>query len=294
MFLSSARVPKASVALRAERDVRVAAEASLLHVAVADLEIDEDLVNPLQIGRRLFSAPDVRFADDLDQRHAGPVQIDVAHGVVLVVHQFPRVLLHMDPRNPDSLLSAVELHLDPAVFGGGLSVLGDLVAFGKVGIEVVLPGETALPVDPAVRRQGHLHHELHDLPVEHGKHPGHPEADGAGVGVGRRPEFRRAAAEDLRIREELGMDLQPDDRFEFHYSPGSPFFDLCLFLVGRGELDEPPLLEMARQELHPDGESGGGEAAGDGDPRDPGQVGRDREDVGEVHLHGIVGLSRRS
>ncbi len=62
-----------------------------------------------------------------------------------------------------------------------------------------------------------------------GQHPGHPEADGAGVGVGRRPEFRGAAAEDLRLREELGMDLQPDDRFEFHYSVGLLFSIFACF-----------------------------------------------------------------
>ena len=142
--MSSARVPKASRPLRAEGDVRVAAEAPLLHVAVADLEIDEDLVEPPQVGRRLFGAPDVRLADDLDERHARPVQIDVAHGVVLVVHQLARVLLHVDPGDPDPLLPAVELHVDPAVLGGRLGVLGDLVALGKVGVEVVLPGEAAL------------------------------------------------------------------------------------------------------------------------------------------------------
>ena len=48
--------------------------------------------------------------------------------------------------------------------------------------------------------------------------------------------------------------------------------DMGLIFIGRGELDEPPLLEMAGQELHPDGEAGGGEPAGDGDPRNPGQI----------------------
>ena len=227
--MSSARVPKALAPLRAERDVRVAAEAPLLHVPVADLEIDEDLVEALEIGRRLFGAADVRLADDLDERDPRPVQIDVAHGVELVVHELSRVLLHVDPGDPDLLLPSVELHLDPAVLGGRLGILGDLVPLGEVGVEIVLPGEEALPVDPAVGRQGHLHHELHDLLVEDGQNPGHPEADGAGVGVGRRPELRGAAAEDLRLREELGMDLQPDDRFIFHYSEGLLFSILAAF-----------------------------------------------------------------
>ena len=224
--MSSARVPKGSVAPRPQRDVRVAAEAPLLHVAVADLEIDEDLVETPEVGRRLLGAPDVRLADDLDERHARPVQIDQAHGVALVVHQLARVLLHVDPRDPDPLLPAVDFHLDPAVLGGRCGVLGDLVPLGKIGVKVILPGEVALPVDPAVGREGHPDHEFHDLPVQHRQHPGHPEADGAGVGVGRRPELRRAAAEDLRIREELGMDLQPDDRFKFHYSVGL-LFSIC-------------------------------------------------------------------
>jgi len=111
------------LALRADGDVGVAAEAALLHVAVADLEIDECLMEASQVGCRLLGAPNVRFADDLDQRHAGPVQVDKAQRLVLVVHQLPRILLHVDPRNPDPLLPAVDLNLDPAVFGRRLGIL---------------------------------------------------------------------------------------------------------------------------------------------------------------------------
>ena len=76
-----------------------------------------------QVGCRLLGAPNVRFADDLDQRHAGPVQVDKAQRLVLVVNQLPRILLHVDPRNPDPLLPAVDLNLDPAVFGRRLGIL---------------------------------------------------------------------------------------------------------------------------------------------------------------------------
>ncbi len=59
-----------------------------------------------------------------------------------------------------------------------------------------------------------------------------------------------------------------------------------MFLVGRGDLDEPSLLEVARQELHPDGQARRGEPAGNRDPRDAGQVRRDREDVREYICSG--------
>ena len=58
--------------------------------------------------------------------------------------------------------------------------------------------------------------ELDDAAIEHGQHAGHPEADGADVGVGRRAEGIGAPAPHLRLRLELDVGLQTDDRFVFH------------------------------------------------------------------------------
>jgi hypothetical protein len=152
----------------------------------------------------------------------------VARRIVLVVDEFARVLFHVDSCDTDALHLAVQFDIDVAVLGEGLGILGYLVALGEVRIEVVLPREGALPVDAALRGEAHPQCELDDFLVEHGQHPGHPRADGAGMAVRGGAEFRRAAAEDLRVREELGMDFQADDRFVFHYSFGL-LFSRCAF-----------------------------------------------------------------
>ena len=70
MFLISTLVPSVGRAARAHRDVGVAAEAALLHVAVADLEVLEDRAQRAQVGAGLGGAAHVGLAHDLEQRHA--------------------------------------------------------------------------------------------------------------------------------------------------------------------------------------------------------------------------------
>ncbi len=147
----------------------------------------------------LLGASHVGLAHDLDERHARAVEIHVAPGVALVVDELAGVLLHVDPRDADPLLLAVEHDVDPAVLGQRVGVLGDLVALGKVRVEVVLPGEVLVGVDAASGGQGHPDGEFHDLFVQDGEHAGHAQADLAGVLVGPCPELRGAAAEYLGV-----------------------------------------------------------------------------------------------
>src|SRR5581483_6517768 len=55
--------------------------------------------------------------------------------------------------------------------------------------------------------------ELDRITVEYRQHAGHPYAHRAHVMVGRRAECGRASAEELRARQELSVDLEPDYRF---------------------------------------------------------------------------------
>ena len=45
---------------------------------------------------------------------------------------------------------------------------------------------------------------------------------------------------------------------------------------------------MTGQKLHADRQPGGGKSARHGDARNPGQIGRDRENIGQIHLQRIV------
>ena len=125
----------------------------------------------------------------------------------------------MNPGDADALGLAVHLDIQMAVFRQGQLVLGDLVALGQVGVKIVFPGKDRLRIDPAVGGQGHLQGVLHRLLVQHRQRPGHPQADLADLGVGRRPEGGGAAAKDLAGGEQMGMDFQPDDGLVFHFLP---------------------------------------------------------------------------
>ena len=199
-----------------QADVGVAAEAALLHVAVADVEVTDDGVQFFQVGGGLGGRAQVRLADDLQERRAGAVQVHVTHRFALVVHELAGVLLHVDAGDADGPALPVHLDLHPAVLANGQLELGDLVALGQVGIKIVLAGEAVLPVQARVGGQAQLDGRFHHLAVEHRQRAGHAQTDGAGVGVGRGAERGGAAAEDLALGVHLGVDFQPDHGFKFH------------------------------------------------------------------------------
>jgi hypothetical protein len=97
------------------------------------------------------------------------------------------------------------------VLGDGLVELRDLVALGRVGVEVVLAREDAGLADLAVDGLGREHGELDAFAVEHRQRAGQAEADGADVGVGLAAVLVDAAAEGLGLGEQLDVDFEADD-----------------------------------------------------------------------------------
>ena len=102
-----------------------------------------------------------------------------------------------------------------AVLGEGLVVLGDLVTLGRVGVEIVLPCENRLWIDPAIEREAGLNGQLYRLAAEHRQGSGQSQANRANIRVGRRAETGGAAAENLGVRSELDVHLKPDDDLIF-------------------------------------------------------------------------------
>jgi hypothetical protein len=102
-----------------------------------------------------------------------------------------------------------------AELGEGLIELGDLVALGQVGVEVIFAGEDGAFPDLAVEGERGEGGEFDGALVENGERSGEAEADRADVGVGRSAEFVGAAAEGLGLGEELDVDLETDDRLVF-------------------------------------------------------------------------------
>src|SRR5213082_1098029 len=115
-------------------------------------------------------------------------------------------------------ISQYELPL--ATGGERQFVLGNLVALGEVGVEIVFASEAGMVVDRAVQGERGAHGHLDGALVEHGQSAGEAEADGTDIGVGRIAEASGAAAEDFCAREELDVDFQADDRLVFREHVG--------------------------------------------------------------------------
>ncbi len=168
-------------------------------------------------------------------------------------------------------------------------VLGDLVALGQVGIEVVLAVEDRVRRDLAAEREAELHGPVHGLAVEHGQRAGMREADRAGARVRLGAPLVRAAAEHLRARLQLHVDLEADDGFPGHCEPPGDEVEAERGLERMADLEEAVLGELRAEDLQADGEPVR-QAARNREPRQPGHVRRDREHVREVHGQRVLGL----
>ena len=202
--------------------VGVAAQAALVHVAVADADVLQDLPQPGEVGRGFAGAADIGLAHDLHEGHARAVEVDVAQvGIVsgLVVDGLAGFFLQVDAPQSDESGAVLALDLDTAAQGDGFArpvVLRDLVALGQVRIEVVLAREGAGLRHVAVHGQRHADGVFDGAAVQDGQDAGHAEADGTHAAVRLAAEGHGTSAEDLRIRQELGVHFQPDYRLVVH------------------------------------------------------------------------------
>ncbi len=219
MFLSSVLVPSSVLPTGRTETLASAAQRALLHVHVADAELAQRHAQQVQPLARLLGRVDVRLGDDLGQRRAAAVVVDdrriraVDAPGLPHVHQLGRVLLEVD---------AVQAHVAQMTAAAQRDVvLGDLVALGEVGIEVVLAVEDRPRGDLAVERQTHHQPVVDRLRVDGRQRARKPEADRARARVGLLAEAQLAAAEHLRVRVELDVDLQADDGLELRHMRGS-------------------------------------------------------------------------
>ena len=125
-----------------------------------------------------------------------------------------RVLFQVHADDADACAAPAGVEAERAVGRERPLVLRDLVALGQVRIEVVLPREDRLRVDPAAERQRRSIGQLHGPAVQDRQRARQPEADGTQLGVGLGAEAGAAAAEDLGGGQELRVDLQADDGLE--------------------------------------------------------------------------------
>ena len=201
-------------------DVGVAAERALLHLGVRDAELDDGLAEELEEAAGLLGRADVRLGDDLDERRAAAVEVDERvlgardpPAGAADVDRLRGVLLEVRADDADLAVAVRPGHDEAPARGERDVVLGDLVALRQVGIPVVLAVEERPLGDLAAEREAEPHRPLDRLAVRHRQHAGVREADRAGARVLVLAPDVLAAAEHLRPRLQLDVDLEADDRF---------------------------------------------------------------------------------
>ena len=108
----------------------------------------------------------------------------------------------------------------PARGAEGQVELGYLVPFGQVRVGIVLAIELAKGGDLAIQRHAREDGGLDGRLVDDRQDAGHAQANRAGVRVRwRRRIVRRAAAEHLGCRDDLGVYFHPDNRLVGHGTP---------------------------------------------------------------------------
>ena len=130
------------------------------------------------------------------------------------MHELPRVLFDVDARDPNVVIRApvIAAGAKETSCGNRLLVLRDLIALGQIRIEVILPREDRRLVDRAAESQRGTRCEVDGAAVENGQRARQPEANGTDVRVGRRAERGAAGTKDFRRGQELGVNLEADDR----------------------------------------------------------------------------------
>ena len=119
---------------------------------------------------------------------AGAVDVDQGEffaGGAGAVEQAGGVFFEVDAGDADALpAEVVGFDVEPAPFGEGHVVLGDLVALHEVGVGVVLAVEFGEAGDGHVEGEGGADGPFDGGAVDHGEGAGQAEAEGADVGVG--------------------------------------------------------------------------------------------------------------
>ena len=216
----------------------------------------------LQVRDRLLRRTKVRLRDDLEQRRAGPVEVDAAGADQPLVQRLARVFLQMRTRDTDRLpRPVVQDDFQRSVLDDRPLVLADLVTLGQVGIEVVLAREHGPRGDLGAGGESELHGHAHRFGIQHRQHAGIAEVHEVRLRVRCRAVGGRAAGKDLRASRELGVNLKPDDDFPLgflrHVSSSGvrrrhAHVPVGLALIGVRSRQHPALGEMRSDQLQAD------------------------------------------
>jgi len=131
--------------------------------------------------------------------------------------QLAGVLLQVDALDAYRVrLSVIPCNLQVAVFAEGPFILGNLVAFGQVRIEIVFAGKPGDAVDGAVEGKACPYAVFHGLLVQHRKGARLSGTYRTDIGVGSGVITHRAITEEFCPGVKLNMCLEAYDEFVIH------------------------------------------------------------------------------
>ena len=168
------------------------------------------------IGNCFGSGAHFGFGHYFQQRRAGAVQVDAGGAVQAFMHRFARVFFHMGAGYVDGFDVVADHDFQLAVLHNRQVQLADLVAFGQVGIEIVLAIKHVFLVDLGIQRQAELNRFFHHFAVHHRQRAGQRAFHHASMRVRLGAEGGTRAAENFGFGVELDVDFQSDYGFPGH------------------------------------------------------------------------------
>src|SRR5205085_4432130 len=128
------------------------------------------------------------------------------------VQALASVFLKMYARDTNSFLSGRRRNLNVSVFRQWLVILRNLIALWKVRIKIIFARKDGGLANLAIQRHRSQSGKFDRLAIQDGQCCRKPEAYRANVWIGRIAEVGGARAEDLRRRQQLDVDMEPDQR----------------------------------------------------------------------------------
>src|SRR3974377_1094893 len=121
----------------------------------------------------------------------------------------------MKSGDTDAFGAATVFDFNPATRCERQFELRNLVAFGKIGIKIVLAGKTGVFVDGAVEGQSGTHAQFHDALIQDWQSTGQPQTYWTNVGIWCIAKAIGATAKNLGLGKELRVNFQADDHLVF-------------------------------------------------------------------------------
>jgi hypothetical protein len=123
-------------------------------------------------------AAHVGLGDDLEQRCAGAIQVDAGEPLEIFVQRLAGILFQVGTQDANGFGAPVSNDFQRAVLHDRQFVLGNLVALGQVGVEVIFSREDGTWTDRRANRQTQTDCEFHCPLIQNRQHTGQRDING--------------------------------------------------------------------------------------------------------------------